>query len=153
MKNAKRLRGFTLVELLIVITIIGILSGGLMLTMSAGTDRAEATRIVTDLNSLKLAAGVYYADNVGGEMTSGISNLKNYVSAPEKLDGEQTLYSFVIDEDSGEWYVGYDISSASSGVRESLQKMAESNGLLKSTSTDTSDVYDGGTAGVYVRVR
>ncbi len=151
MRRAKKARGFTLVELLIVITIIGILSGSLMLTMSAGTDKAEATRIVTDLNSLKLAAGLYYADNVGNTMEPSLSEFKNYVSAPEKLDS--ALYEFVEIEETGEWFVGYDISTATKGVRESLKKMAETTGLRNSTTSDTSDVYDGGTAGVYLRVR
>ena len=59
MKRKKSRKGFTLIELLIVMTVIGILSGSLLLTMGSSTDKAEATRIVTDLNSLRLAAGLY----------------------------------------------------------------------------------------------
>ena len=58
MRNARKSKGFTLIELLIVITVIGILSGSVMLTMGSSADKAEATRIVTDLHSLKLAAGL-----------------------------------------------------------------------------------------------
>ena len=142
MRNARKSKGFTLIELLIVITVIGILSGSVMLTMGSSADKAEATRIVTDLHSLKLAAGLYYADNVGGALSPDIARLKTYVTAPEKLSGDQ--YEFVAGADAGQ---------ADVGVRENLKKMAAANGLRVGTTSADTDVYDGGTAGIYVRVK
>ena len=150
--NKKRARrGFTLIELLIVMTIIGVLSGSLLLTMGSSTDKAEATRIVTDLNSLRLAAGLYYADNAGTTLSPDIARLKVYITAPEKLSGDQ--YMFTEGENASQWFVGCKISTQPQGVRESLKKMAANNGLRKSVTSSDSDVYDGGTSGVYIRVR
>jgi general secretion pathway protein G len=151
MNPVRKARGFTLVEMLIVIAIIGILSGSLMLTMGAGTDKAEASRIVSDLNSLKLAAGLYYADNLGGEMTPSVDALKPYMSAHEALSGGR--YEFLSGQDAGQWFVGCDVSDASAGVRQRLKKMAAANGLRCGVTSSDADVYDGGSQGVYVRVR
>ncbi|MBQ8090041.1 MAG: type II secretion system protein [Pyramidobacter sp.] len=148
-RNARK--GFALVELLIVMTIIGILSGSLLLTMGSSTDNAEATRIVTDLNSLRLAAGLYYADNAGGTLSPDIARLKSYVTAPEKLSGDQ--YEFKAGESGSQWFVGCKIASQPEGVREALKKMAATNGLRNSVTSSDSDTYNGGTSGVYVRVR
>ena len=151
MKNRNARKGFTLIELLIVMTIIGILSGALMLTMGSSTDKAEATRIVTDLNSLRLAAGLYYADNAGTALSPDIERLKNYVTAPEKLSGD--LYEFKEGENTGQWFVGCNLAAQPQGVRDSLKKMAANNGLRNSVTSSDSDTYNGGTSGVYIRVR
>ena len=58
----KRKSGFTLVELLIVVIIIGILAGALLLVAGSSTDKAAATKIVSDARSIKGGALLYYTD-------------------------------------------------------------------------------------------
>nr|HPI98283.1 prepilin-type N-terminal cleavage/methylation domain-containing protein [Synergistales bacterium] len=58
----RKMKGFTLVELLIVIIIIGILAGALLLVAGAGTDKANATKIVSNLRNAKAAMLMAYAD-------------------------------------------------------------------------------------------
>jgi general secretion pathway protein G len=58
-----RRKGFTLVELLLVIMIIGILSGMMMLSTGSATDGAESVKVINDLRNMKGAALMYYMDN------------------------------------------------------------------------------------------
>ena len=60
-------KGFTLVELLIVIIVIGILAGGMMLASASATDSARAATLVSDLRNAKAAGVVWFADNLNIE--------------------------------------------------------------------------------------
>lgn len=63
MKRLGRKRwAFTLVEILVVLIILGILAGAMMLVSFSVTSKADATRIIEDMRSMKAAATLYYAD-------------------------------------------------------------------------------------------
>lgn len=94
----KRREGFTLVELLIVIIIVGVLAGMMMLSSSGSTDQAEAMKIVSNLRSLK-AAVVLYKNEHGGELPESADALKPYTgmtALPEgyKLDTAKKFVSY-----------------------------------------------------------
>lgn len=118
-KVLKKRTGFTLVELLIVIIIIGILAGAMLLVAGSGTDKAEATKIVSDLRSLKAAALMYYADNPYATVTSGddgIDLLKKYID--RELDENSLLKA-----DTNHWWVGR--TNISEGAVKKLVDMKE----------------------------
>ena len=89
-------KGFTLVELLIVIVIIGILAGAMLLASGAATASAEASNIVNNLRSLNSASLLFYADNMDelldpaapsplvrlGRAPNDIQNLLDYTNNP-----------------------------------------------------------------------
>lgn len=63
MKKSKLNKGFTLVELLVVISIIGILTTLLMINFVGTREKANDSKKVQDLNSIKNALRMYYNDN------------------------------------------------------------------------------------------
>ncbi|MCF4150383.1 prepilin-type N-terminal cleavage/methylation domain-containing protein [Dethiosulfovibrio sp. F2B] len=144
-KRARKARGFTLVELLIVIIIIGILAGGMLLVAGSGTDKANATKIVSDLRSLKSAALMYYADNNAWPAEGDVKDVLGKYMDRELVAGdyEYKVVSFDM--------VGYkgDLVTNEEGVREKLTSMATETGLYNINGTPYNDNNDG----VYMRVR
>lgn len=63
MLRTRKQTGFTLIELLIIMVVIGILSGALLLAMQKTQAKAKATRIVSDMTTIKTAAQLYFFEN------------------------------------------------------------------------------------------
>lgn len=130
-KKYRKAKGFTLVELLIVIIIIGILAGMMMLSTGAATDKAEATKIVSDMRNVKAAAIMYYADyNAWPTSTDAAASVDKYLDS-ELLSKTGTKFS--IKGDQTACRVEYDISSGvAQGIKDKLEAMATTSGITVS---------------------
>ena len=73
---SEKRKGFTLVELLIVIVVIGILSAMMMLSSTEAVSSAKASNIVSNLRNLKTAALAWYIDSMDGLK----STMKTYLA-------------------------------------------------------------------------
>lgn len=62
-KHSSKNNGFTIVELLIVIVVIGILAAIVIVAFNGVQDRAKWSKAQSDLNSINKAIQLYYAEN------------------------------------------------------------------------------------------
>ena len=112
MRN-KRNKGFTLVELLIVIVIIGILAGAMMMLMGSSSDKAEATKVISDLRTMKGAMLQYYTDHSEYPPTGDVAALEAYIDK----DLVDTDYDLQNDAANNAVFVGRIIPSAGAGEK------------------------------------
>ena len=157
--NMKR-KGFTLVELLIVIVVIGILSAMMMLSSTEAVTSARANNIVSNMRNLKTAALEYYVDNLnyleattrtdnGLDMADGDGGARKGIyrylngSSGTATNNQVTVNGYTytitaIKRDSGvetlagaKWYLTCEVPDIK--VREKLKARAESVGILGAT--------------------
>jgi len=115
MKNVKR-KGFTLVELLIVIVIIGILAGAMMMLMGSSTDKAEATKVISDLRSMKGALLQYYSDHSGYPADGDVDDLGTYVDKDlSEANGYALKVGVIVAASSDVIFLGRQVPTAGAG--------------------------------------
>ena len=160
----KARKGFTLVELLIVIVIIGILASSMMLSSGSATATAEASNIITDLRVMKAAALMLYADsmdffNMGSITVGNVDYLRRYLDNPMKLSlvSSNNPYKFVIRTGTDpKWWVGYNLREGmkTREVGDKLSGRAGSIGMYKdSNSYATANIYVAGGTEVWMVAR
>lgn len=74
-------RGFTIVELLIVIVVIGILAALVLNSFAGVQERARDTERRTDINSVATQLEVYYTDNGGYPVFTGQVDTDSWITA------------------------------------------------------------------------
>ena len=72
-------KGFTLIELIIVVIIIGILAAIAAPMMSANVNKAKRAEAVAALGSLRTAARLYITEN-SGTVPTALSDLSTYIA-------------------------------------------------------------------------
>ena len=149
-------KGFTLVELLIVIVVIGVLASRMMLSSRETMNTAKASKIVSDLVTLRTAILAWYTDNYDCVEIDGRVAYKGHSVQPiqeydantlgiDKYIGHGTINlagakwkgmtegAYAI-YDAGQnnrttWFVGYRFAKNESAVKEKLKLRAKSLGL------------------------
>lgn len=100
--NKKMKQGFTLVELMVVVIIVGILAAVAVPLMSANRDKAIATEAISAFGSINTAAKLYVVE-------------KGYGTAPTVADLEAAGFLDTAEFD-GSYFSDTDIESAASLV-------------------------------------
>ncbi len=136
--------GFTLVELLVALVVVGILAGALLLVSSARSDKAQAVRVVSDLRNLKAAAVQYNASS--GAWPASLADLSGYLDGPLECVGP-VCYGVASGEAGN--FIGFtaDLAKAAPGVKDRLKGMAGTVSLYSDTAL--TKTYAGEAVAVY----
>ncbi len=127
-------KGFTLVELLIVVAIVGVLAAMMTLANSGATSSAAAAKIATGFKVIRSAAAMYVMDS-RDEATPDYFNAHStdYVGPESKT----LLYKYTLESvDATNWSVSYTFKEP--GSKDIVVKFAKTSKDLSMTGTANS---------------
>jgi len=148
MLRGQKQSGFTIVELLIVIVVIGILAAITIVAFNGVQNKAADTAVQADLNALIKRAGFYYAENsrqfaTSNEIKEFTASKNGYATAPTTsfnlascFTTNGTLYGAVALSKSGKIFY---ITTAENSV-----KQYTSGGWFSSSGTACAAILDTG---------
>ena len=157
--RSTRRKGFTLVELLIVIVVIGVLSAMMMLSSTEAVSSARASNIISNLRNWKTAALAWYVDHINdvdagtAEYVFSTGNKAKSKDIAKYLNSESAP-GYALDKDtSGGWYIKYSGSDLNQNVVDKLNARRTSVGLLAKADSDDHSTAISTTTGVFMFVR
>ena len=140
----KRKGGFTLVELLIVIMIIGILAGMVLLSMGPVLDSVKASNIISDTRTVLSAAQMFLIEEMKTPEAADAAKLEGFMN--KKLDTKKYAAFAFVKMDNGAEYVGVELTGdyKGDGVKGSLKKKAADVGGVGAAkgATDVTNPYN-----------
>ena len=163
-------KGFTLVELLIVMGIVGILGAMGLIAGQEATSAARATVIADNLEKLATAGMMFYEENseeidktgkIGNEavtaeiLAGGINAyLKDDNNIAAVATGDNTYFAAINGEGTAmTWWVGYKFGTSDGNTQVQKALKNKKNRMhLRTAATVTTDDYAGGDT-VYMKIR
>jgi len=168
-------KGFTLVELLIVIGIMGILGAMGMIAGQEATSAARATAIADNLEKLATAGMMFYSENSAEidktgklnasdttavdatALAAGINAYLKSDNAIQSAAGTDNTYFATVGAETTDtaktWWVGYQFGTSDGNTQIQRALANKKNRMhLRTAMTATTDDYAGG-AVVYMKIR
>ena len=148
-------KGFTLLELLVVIAVMGVLGAMGMISGQEAMDVANATNIVSGFESVSAAMMMYYsevstsADIGAAEITvdtivEGVqAYIKNENSVSKTAGAGVYSISIVGDTSPKSWWITYTLTAADTRIGKILKTKNTRLGLKKAADASPEE-YDGG---------
>ena len=167
----KKYNGFTLIELMIVIVVIGILASMMMIASNESVSTAKASNIVSNLRNFSMAAMALYTDKIddyvslpGSSPYSITNQVKLYLHNEGDIPDKDRYHVFRTKEtkdgkDYQVWWAGYVFENNDTRVKEKLEDRANganlkgTNGSNPPTDSTTASTFKSNDNSVWLKIR
>ena len=145
-------KGLTMIEMLIVITVIGVLSSMMMMSSTETVSTSNAMNIITTLRNFTVATMSLYNDSPDLRKDTETRDITSYVrpytykGTTNSGNDDDVYKNYCVKNFGGNLYAGYEFPYDDKALKGKVSKHTAENGLLGSdnistTSTAPTDDY------------